>query len=426
MSRRMREISAESWSARPCQASRSEREAPNWEADRIPCSWRSRLRSRSASACVEPGRGLPQPGLRRLEPQLEVRGAEMDEDLALADALPLAASQGLDEAVDLARHQGGGPGLDRPRQLDHLADGVLPGLGIDDGSRGLLGDAESGEATHQTNEDNRTPHAHLDAVLLGKWKGDHTTEGGAAAPGGPGADPRRSHRDDAADSMGVSLFESLIRSRGSPAMELDRIVITGARQHNLRHVTVEIPKKRLVVLTGVSGSGKSSLAFDTLYAEGQRRYIESLSAYARQFLGQMDKPLYDSIKGLAPTISIEQKTASTNPRSTVGTITEIHDYLRVLWARVGRLSCHHCGRPVSQQSAQQIVREILDLPAGHEVPGARAPREAAQGRAPRGDRGGPQVRLHPGAGGRDRGLRWTTRSASTRRRSTPSTWWWTG
>jgi excinuclease ABC subunit A len=147
-------------------------------------------------------------------------------------------------------------------------------------------------------------------------------------------------------------------------MELDRIVITGARQHNLKHITVEIPKKRLVVLTGVSGSGKSSLAFDTLYAEGQRRYIESLSAYARQFLGQMDKPLYDSIKGLAPTISIEQKTASTNPRSTVGTITEIHDYLRVLWARVGRLSCHRCGRPVSQQSAQQIVREIMELPPG--------------------------------------------------------------
>jgi excinuclease ABC subunit A len=147
-------------------------------------------------------------------------------------------------------------------------------------------------------------------------------------------------------------------------MELDRIVINGARQHNLKNVTVEIPKKRLVVLTGVSGSGKSSLAFDTLYAEGQRRYIESLSAYARQFLGQMDKPLYDSIKGLAPTISIEQKTASTNPRSTVGTVTEIHDYLRVLWARVGRLSCHSCGRAVSQQSAQQIVREIMDLPAG--------------------------------------------------------------
>jgi excinuclease ABC subunit A len=147
-------------------------------------------------------------------------------------------------------------------------------------------------------------------------------------------------------------------------MELDRIVITGARQHNLKDVTVEIPKKKLVVITGVSGSGKSSLAFDTLYAEGQRRYIESLSAYARQFLGQMDKPLYDSIRGLAPTISIEQKAASSNPRSTVGTITEIHDYLRVLWARVGRLTCYSCGRAVSQQSSQQIVDEIATLPEG--------------------------------------------------------------
>ena len=119
-----------------------------------------------------------------------------------------------------------------------------------------------------------------------------------------------------------------------------------------------------MVFTGVSGSGKSSLAFDTLYAEGQRRYIESLSAYARQFLGQMEKPHYDSIRGLAPTISIEQKAASSNPRSTVGTVTEIHDYLRVLWARVGRLTCYRCGRPVSQQSAQQIVQEVLELPAG--------------------------------------------------------------
>jgi excinuclease ABC subunit A len=147
-------------------------------------------------------------------------------------------------------------------------------------------------------------------------------------------------------------------------MELDRIIITGARQHNLKNVTVEIPKKKLVVITGVSGSGKSSLAFDTLYAEGQRRYIESLNAYARQFLGQMDKPLYDSMRGLAPTISIEQKAASSNPRSTVGTITEIHDYLRVLWARVGQLTCYNCGRPVSQQSSQQIVREIGGLPEG--------------------------------------------------------------
>jgi hypothetical protein len=113
---------------------------------------------------------------------------------------------------------------------------------------------------------------------------------------------------------------------------------------------LDIPIGKLTVITGLSGSGKSSLAFDTLYAEGQRRYIESLSAYARQFLGQMDKPVYDSIRGLAPTISIEQKAASGNPRSTVGTITEIHDYLRVLWARVGRLTCHRCGRAVGQGS----------------------------------------------------------------------------
>src|SRR5881296_1802742 len=128
-------------------------------------------------------------------------------------------------------------------------------------------------------------------------------------------------------------------------MELDRVVITGARQHNLKNVTVEIPKKKLVILTGVSRAGKSSHAFDTLYAEGQSRYIESLSAYARQFLGQMDKPVYDSIRGLAPTISIEQKAASSNPRSTVGTITEISDYLRVLYARVGQQHCPRCDRP---------------------------------------------------------------------------------
>src|SRR5438445_34020 len=144
-------------------------------------------------------------------------------------------------------------------------------------------------------------------------------------------------------------------------MELDRIIITGARQHNLKNVTVEIPKKKLVILTGVSGSGKSSLAFDTLYAEGQRRYIESLSAYARQFLGQMDKPKYDSIRGLQPTIAIEQKSASSNPRSTVGTITEIYDYLRVLFARVGEQRCHLCGGEVAPRSAAEIVEQVLAL-----------------------------------------------------------------
>jgi|TARA_Y100000310_G_scaffold333815_1_gene412154 excinuclease ABC subunit A len=146
--------------------------------------------------------------------------------------------------------------------------------------------------------------------------------------------------------------------------ELDHILIRGAREHNLKSVEVKIPKRKLVVLTGVSGSGKSSLAFDTLYAEGQRRYVESLSAYARQFLGQMEKPKYDTIRGLSPTISIEQKTTSRNPRSTVGTITEIADYLRVLYARVGIQHCHQCGRKVQGQSAQHIARELLSLPEG--------------------------------------------------------------
>ena len=145
-------------------------------------------------------------------------------------------------------------------------------------------------------------------------------------------------------------------------MELAHVVIRGAREHNLRSIDVKIPKKKLVVFTGVSGSGKSSLAFDTLYADGQRRYVESLSAYARQFLGQMEKPKYDSIRGLSPTISIEQKTTGSNPRSTVGTITEISDYLRVLYARVGVQHCYRCGQPVRSQTAQQIARELLSAP----------------------------------------------------------------
>ena len=151
------------------------------------------------------------------------------------------------------------------------------------------------------------------------------------------------------------------------AEELDHILIRGAREHNLKSVEVKIPKRKLVVLTGVSGSGKSSLAFDTLYAEGQRRYVESLSAYARQFLGQMEKPKYDTIRGLSPTISIEQKTTSRNPRSTVGTITEISDYLRVLFARVGAQHCHECGRKVQGQTAQRIVQELMSRPEGTRI-----------------------------------------------------------
>ncbi len=154
---------------------------------------------------------------------------------------------------------------------------------------------------------------------------------------------------------------------GAGAMEPEHISIKGAREHNLRSVDVDIPKKKLVVLTGVSGSGKSSLAFDTLYAEGQRRYVESLSAYARQFLDRLDKPKYDTIRGLSPTISIEQKTASNNPRSTVGTITEIADYLRVLYSRVGEQHCPKCGRRVAGQTAEQIAHELIDLCAGRSV-----------------------------------------------------------
>src|SRR5512138_1879708 len=150
-------------------------------------------------------------------------------------------------------------------------------------------------------------------------------------------------------------------------LEPDHIVIMGAREHNLRVPELAIPKKKLVVFTGVSGSGKSSLAFDTLYAEGQRRYVESLSAYARQFLGQMDKPKYDHIRGLSPTIAIEQKSASSNPRSTVGTVTEIHDYLRVLYARAGEQRCHQCGGQVSARSAAEIVDELLRLPKESKV-----------------------------------------------------------
>ncbi len=144
----------------------------------------------------------------------------------------------------------------------------------------------------------------------------------------------------------------------------ESIVVAGAREHNLKDVTVELPRDALVVITGLSGSGKSSLAFDTIYAEGQRRYVESLSAYARQFLGQMDKPDVDSIEGLSPAISIDQKTTSRNPRSTVGTVTEIYDYLRLLWARVGKPHCFNCGRPIEAQSAEQIIDQIMAMEEG--------------------------------------------------------------
>src|SRR3982075_228057 len=144
----------------------------------------------------------------------------------------------------------------------------------------------------------------------------------------------------------------------------ERLIVRGAREHNLRNVSLDLPRDRLIVFTGLSGSGKSSLAFDTIYAEGQRRYVESLSAYARQFLGQMDKPDVDFIEGLSPAISIDQKSASRNPRSTVGTITEVYDYLRLLYARIGVPHCPKCGAVVTRQTPQQIVDRILELPEG--------------------------------------------------------------
>jgi excinuclease ABC subunit A len=150
-------------------------------------------------------------------------------------------------------------------------------------------------------------------------------------------------------------------------MAATEIVIRGAAEHNLKRIDLTLPRNRLIVFTGVSGSGKSSLAFDTLYAEGQRRYVESLSAYARQFLEQMEKPDVESIEGLSPAISIEQKTTSKNPRSTVGTVTEIYDYLRVLFARAGRPHCHLCGKPISSQTVQQIVDAVLALPEGAKI-----------------------------------------------------------
>ena len=183
-------------------------------------------------------------------------------------------------------------------------------------------------------------------------------------------------------------------------MAADELVVHGAREHNLKDITVRLPRNALVCITGLSGSGKSSLAFDTIYAEGQRRYVESLSAYARQFLQMMEKPDVDSIDGLSPAISIDQKTTSRNPRSTVGTVTEIYDYLRLLYARVGRPHCPVCGRPIAGQSQEAIVDQILRLPEGTRFT-VNAPVVARpQGRVPRGLRGAARRGLHAREGRR--------------------------
>src|SRR5512147_48840 len=148
---------------------------------------------------------------------------------------------------------------------------------------------------------------------------------------------------------------------------LDKIVVRGARQHNLKNINLEIPRHKLTVVTGLSGSGKSSLAFDTIYAEGQRRYIESLSAFARQFLEQMEKPDVDGVEGLSPAISIEQKTTNRSPRSTVGTITEIYDYLRLLYSSIGVPHCPNCGHEIASQSTEHILQQVVSLRADERV-----------------------------------------------------------
>src|ERR1700741_3399761 len=147
----------------------------------------------------------------------------------------------------------------------------------------------------------------------------------------------------------------------------DRLVVRGAREHNLKDVSLDLPRDAMIVFTGLSGSGKSSLAFDTIYAEGQRRYVESLSAYDRQFLGQMDKPDVDYIEGLSPAVSIDQKSTSRNPRSTVATVTEIYDYLRLLYARIGVPHCPKCGRRIAQQTVDQVTDQVLQMPAGQRL-----------------------------------------------------------
>ena len=209
-------------------------------------------------------------------------------------------------------------------------------------------------------------------------------------------------------------------------MAQEYLVVRGAREHNLKSISVAIPRNRLTVITGLSGSGKSSLAFDTIYAEGQRRYVESLSAYARQFLGLMEKPDVDAIEGLSPAISIEQKTTGHNPRSTVGTVTEIYDYLRLLWARAGVPHCPNDGSPVDRQSATQITDTVLGLAGGHADRGARAAGARPQGRVPRPASTMSGSRGSSGSGSTARPTTSARCPRSTGGRTTTSPSWWTG
>ena len=226
--------------------------------------------------------------------------------------------------------------------------------------------------------------------------------------------------------MIILFHQGLFLPTGSRILT-DRLIVRGAREHNLRSVDLDLPRNALVAFTGLSGSGKSSLAFDTIFAEGQRRYVESLSAYARQFLGQLHKPDVDSIEGLSPAVSIDQKSTSRNPRSTVGTVTEIYDYLRLLWARIGHPHCPVCGAPISRHTPQQIVDAHPGAAGGHPVPPARA---RWRGSA-RGTTGSCSPTSRPrasrGSGWTARCIRWSSRrSWEAAGRTTPSRWSWTG
>ena len=207
---------------------------------------------------------------------------------------------------------------------------------------------------------------------------------------------------------------------------LDRITVHGARQHNLKNIDVEIPRNTLTVITGLSGSGKSSLAFDTIYAEGQRRYVETLSTYARQFLDQMERPDVDSIDGLSPAISIEQKTTSRSPRSTVGTITEIYDYLRLLYSSIGMPHCPVCGNEISRQTTEQILKHVLALKAGRPHHGDGADGARTQGRVQEGSGETGEAGFRAGAHRRRAALAGRRDPARQAQESHASKWWWTG
>jgi excinuclease ABC subunit A len=196
-------------------------------------------------------------------------------------------------------------------------------------------------------------------------------------------------------------------------MAAEKIIIRGAKAHNLKNIDVEIPRDHLIVITGLSGSGKSSLAFDTIYAEGQRRYVESLSAYARQFLEQMEKPDVELIEGLSPAISIDQRTVIKNPRSTVGTVTEVYDYLRLLFARIGKPFCYGCGKEISSQTVQQIADRIMAHSHGEKV-ALLAPWTISAGRD------------SFGSGSMEKYVIWARRSIWTGTKSITSMWLSTG